>query len=377
MKKDNTIFSFNLSAVSLLICAVISIFITSGCRNREIPDVISPPAAIINYIIKADESNTGRQGQWFYESSIENYQYTESLKPWPLAVRITDIIEKSGYVTASVNRKGIALLNTLPDISCLENEMFSDATSGIMAEGKNTLLIHLYSNTFFPAGSVTAFYSPFAEFDTIEKKIKKADHYFPENTALFSPAELYFRDEKWYSVWKSEVRERTFFKYFIHSSPDGIDAEEITENTFLASRQILSASNISSSLKEIVNYIISKNNSDKYLIELTVRENDAQAFKSYLTGRVDGNAENYEIMCAAEVNEGKYFVSYRGNIYQSDGERFYTIGGEAALPEGLVYTALLYFEGKLYAAWEYQQFYLTGKAGILIIDEKSIDKTSQ
>ena len=376
MKKDNNIFSFK-SSVTLLLSAIISIFLFSGCKGRKITDVITPPAALINYIIKTDEYNAKAPGQWFYESSIDNFQYAKSLKPWPLAVRITDIIEKSGYVTASVNRKGIALLNTLPDIFCLENEMFSDATSGIMAEEKNSLLIHLYRNTFFPAGSSTSVFTPFAMFDPEEKKIKSADHSFPANIALFSPVELYFRDEKWYSVWKSEVQERTAFKYFIHSSPDGIDSAEISEKTFLASQLLLSASNISPFLKEIVNNVISLNNSDNYLIELTVREKEAQAFKSYLTGRVDGNAEKYEKMCAAEIGEGKYFVSYRGNIYQGDGEKLYMIDGEAALPEGLVYTALLYFQDKLYAAWEYQQFYLTGAAGLVIIDEKSIDKTKQ
>ncbi|MDX9800358.1 MAG: hypothetical protein RBT69_03365 [Spirochaetia bacterium] len=355
--------------------------ILSSCGSRSTDSAVSGSAdkaetgsAIVHLLLESDE------GKWFREiSSPGNRAGNEVLLyPWPLSVRISDIAGAAEGAAVYVNRKGIALFDSnsnFNNVSYFADEDFTKNTAGNIVKKENTILCHIYKNTFFTSSSHSDPSYPFIEIDLKNNVIKKHVSEYPGYLSEYSLTELNLSDTNWYSAWKKSNSDKTIFRYFIHSTPEGKDIKEITENSFKSSVQELDKGNASPVLKNQIDHLLKIKNGTQKIIDLTLRDPDYPAPINYSVNSQLGNREKYEKISAAEWN-GRYFFAYGKNIYTAENDKISMLKIES-LPENYYYTSIYYLGGKLYAAWEQQQFYLTGEAGLSIIDEKKVDKITQ
>jgi len=329
------------------------------------------------------EREGGYKG-WFREISSpgNNLQLEEALYPWPLAVRISDIAGTDEGTAVCVNGKGAALFGMSgggDDIFYFTAEIFAYKTTGNIIKKENSILCHIYKNTFFTGDYLSDDYGPFVEIDLKGNTVKK---YAPGNLTVhssfpsgYSLTELNLKGKEWYSAWKQSSKTKTMFRYFTHTTPEGENIREINEQIFKSSIMELNESTAPDLLKNSIVQLLEKMGGTNKIIDLTLRGPDMPAPLEYSAGNLNGNREKYEKINAA-AGEGQYFFTYGKRIYTVENNKIFMLEVDK-LPQDYYYTALYWQNGKLYAAWEQQQFYLTGKAGLSIINEKKVDKITQ
>ncbi len=352
--------------------------------------------------------------EWF--TGIKDFSAAtgaSEMVPWPQAVRITDIAEtENGAIVILVNKRGviagkvsaadsgISLQNSKASsinkdqpanakkksnnndnnpsyslISQITHESLDACTSGKIVKGGGSILCHVYIDSFFD-NSLSLPSSPFVEIDIDNSKSIYSRHSYPDALSKLSLINLKKIDDKWFSAWKKSDNNGTFFKYFIHNSAIGENASEIAESRFMLANQFLNKSNLPDNIKEFIFNITKTEQDNNSVIELELRSKNISAVSTYLLGAAESNSSKYEKICAAS-EQGKYFISYKGEIYLIENSGIFKLSGAGKLPDNYNYTVLYAAEDTLYAAWEQQNFFLTGASGFSLIDIKRVDKIPQ
>lgn len=347
----------------------------SGQAERKTETDAALP--VIHLLLETEPSDNT---QWFREISfLGNSQKAEAeLYPWPLSVRISDIAGTDEGAAVCVNGKGIAFFSPAGGksrISYIAVEDFAKKTTGNIIKKENSILCHIYKNTFFTDDLISDDSAPFVEIDLKDNSVKKFVPESPVFPSGYSLTELNLKEEIWYSAWKQSDKSKTVFRYFTHTTPGGENLKEITEAVFKSSVRELDKSNAPVLLKKSLDHLLETKGGTKKIIDLTLRSPYLPAPVSYSVNSQNGNREKYEKINAAAGDE-KYYFAYGKGIFTAENNKISMLEIDK-LPEDYYYTALYYQDGKLYAAWEQQQFYLTGEAGLSIIDEKKVDKITQ
>ena len=394
-------------------------FLQASCSNKS--DITSHEDKteyqnpVFIYLL-SDTPDQGKDAQeeWFY--NVKDFSQitaqTRPLIPWPKAVRISDIAEtENGTIVVFINKKGVVTLAdylagstsgngttgnatsiklnkettgiiqkpSLQEIdffsSKITHESFANYTSGKIIINKNFALCHVYIDTFFD-NNFSAPLSPFTEIDIDNKKSIYSQHNYPAITKSFSLVNLKKADDKWFSAWKKSDANGTMFKYLMHNSPLGENASEITESRFMHANQVLNKSNLPNILKDFISDITKVEINNNSIIEVELRSKDDPVVITYLLGIAGSDSSHYEKMCVSS-EQGKYFISYKGEIYLIENDKLYCFSGVEKLPTDYNYTVLYSSGDTLYAAWEQQRFFLTGACGLTLIDKKRVDKIPQ
>ena len=357
----------------------------TGCSNkRESAENKNP---VLIYLLSAASGEEWLKNVKDFSAIIAQER---AAVPWPQAVRITDIAEtENGKIAVLINKKGVITANPADSSinfadnaenidaglffsSKITHEGLNNFTSNEIIKDSDTLLCHVYIDTFFD-NSFSSPPSPFIQIDIDNKKSAYSQHNFPAVTDKFSLINLKKIDEKWFSAWKKSNSKETVFKYFIHTSPTGENCVEITESMFMIPNQFVNKSNLPDTVKQTILNIAKSEIKNNTVIEFEIRSKDNPVVMKYLLG---ASGKNYEKICISLAKE-KYFISYKGEIYIIENDKLYLFPGAAKLPRNYNYTVLYAFEDMLYAAWEEQNFFLTGAAGLTMIDEKRVDKIPQ
>ncbi len=353
---------------------------SSDSAQSEIKADAEAVSPIVHLLLEREGGSKG----WFREISLpgNKFRNKEALYPWPLSVRISDIAGTDYGTAVCVNRKGIALFGLSGgegDISYFADENFAKKTTGNIIKKENSILCHIYKNTFFTDDYLSDDSDPFVEIDlkgnTVKKYAPDKPTAYPSFLAGYSLTELNLKEKIWYSAWKQSSKTKTLFRYFTHTTPEGENIREVTEQIFKSSIMELKESTAPVLLKENIVQLLEIMDGTNKIIDLTLRGPDMPAPLEYSAGSLNGNREKYEKINAAE-GDGKYFFTYNKRIYTTENNKILMLEIDK-LPEDYFYTALSYQNGKLYAAWEQQQFYLTGEAGLSIINEKKVEKITQ
>ena len=372
----------------LLSCALLFslIFLQTGCSNKS--EIQEYKKHVSIYLLSAASGQ-----EWF--NSVKDFSaitaQEKALVPWPKAVRITDIAEtENGTIVILVNKKGVAVIGGIDTnidndksvfSSKITDESLSNFSSGKIITGINSVLCHIYIDSFFD-NNLPFPLSPFAEIDFDNKKTTPAGgavykaHNYPaiiDNLSLINIKNI---GDKWFSAWKKSDTNETILKYFVHNSAMGENASEISESEFMRTNLLLNDSNLPDNIKEFISNIIEVEKSNNSVIELELRSKDNPVVITYLAGAVGSNSSYYEKMCVS-AEQDIYFISYKGEIYLIENNNIYMFSELEKLPNNYNYTVLYVSEGTLYAAWEYQSFFLTGASGLTLIDIKKVDKILQ
>ena len=397
------------------------LFLQTGCSNKsEIPQNAKQgykkPVSIYLLSAASDPSfyrdlQAADKEEWFY--SVKDFSIITArekpLVPWPRAVRISDIVEtENGTIVILINKKGVAAFQEIGAFqgagafqgtaavqkaadfqgdgflsAKITDESFSNYTSGKIITNNNSILCHVYADTFFDE-NFSAPLSPFVEIDIDKKKSTYTKHNYPVSTNDYSLINLKKINDKWFSAWKKSNAKETLFKYFVHSSHLGENAGEIAESKFMLADQFLNNSNLPDTLKKFISNITKPEISNNSIIEVEIRSKDNQVVTTYLMGTAGSDSSHYEKMCvsperaeALAGSAGRYFISYKGGIYFIENNNVYLLSGVEKLPNNYRYTVLYASEEMLYAAWEQQRFFLTGACGFTLIEKKRVDKIQQ
>ena len=376
---------FSISKYLLQSVLLFFFILQTGCSNKS--DITSNdkpgyqnPVSIFLLSDTSDQIK-GNQEEWFY--SIKDFSLitaqTRSLTPWPQAVRISDIAEtENGAIVILINKKGVITVAgsaSINDTAKITHESLANYTSEEIITNSNLVLCHVYNDTFFD-NNFSVPLSPFVEIDIDNKKSIYRQNDYPAITNNFSLINLKKIDDKWFSAWKKSNDNGTIFKYFMHNSPLGENASEITESRFMLANQVLNNSNLPNNLKDFISNITKVEINNNFIIEVELRSKDNPVVTKYLLGTAGSDSSHYEKMCVSS-EQGKYFISYKGEIYLIENGNLYCFSGVEKLPHNYNYTVLYASGDTLYAAWEQQRFFLTGACGLTLIDKKRVDKITQ
>ncbi|MCL2293890.1 MAG: hypothetical protein FWC36_03385, partial [Spirochaetes bacterium] len=386
--------------LSIFILILLFSYLQTGCSSKsEIAEYKSPVSI---YLLSAGKQKIPMVGiaaeeVWF--TRVKNFSAVAAqdreFVPWPQAVRVSDIAEtENGTIVILINKKGVAVVNeaavtnnSLLFSSKITHESLSSYTSGKiitdLGAGSNSILCHIFVDSFFVDNPVPPF-SPFIKIDfdymrngaVLTGNAVYSQHNYPAAVNNFSLIDLKKVNNEWYSAWKKSDATRTMFKYFTHSSAVGENASEITETRFRFANRSLSESNFSDKLKEFISNVIKNEANTNSVIELKLRSKNNPVVMTYLLRAAGDDSRYYKKICVAAA-QGRYFISYNGKIYLIENDNLYLLSGVEKLPHGFRYTALYASGNKLYAAWEQQNFFLTGASGLTLIDIKRVDKIPQ
>jgi len=329
----------------------------------------------------SDTPDQGKDDRGNLLHSIKDFSSIASQEipftPWPQALRISDIAEtEDGTIVISINKRGVITFRE-PGVflSEIAHESFTDYTSGKIITDHNFVLCQVYTDSFFN-NNLSVPKSPLVEINIDTKKSINSRHNYPAATNNLSLINLKKIDDKWFSAWKKSDTTGTSFKYFIHNNPLGENAAEITESKFMFANKFLNKSNLPDNLKDFISKITKVEINNNSIIEVEVRSRDSEVLTIYLLGVAGSTSSHYEKMCIS-AEPGKYFISYRGEIYILEDGNSYLFSGVEKLPNNYNYTVLYASNDILYAAWEQQRFFLSGACGLSLIDKKRVDKIPQ
>ena len=359
-----------------------------SCKGKK--EGAPQPEPVWHYIIESDNENIAF-------STLDSLRDNEiphgtapagKMVPWPHAPRITDITHSEKKVYCLVNRAGMV---QSPDFSVksreLKETLFNNYTAGYMVKSRGELFAHLYLNTFFddtPSGKRIPLESPFIRI--LPDGAEVANSVFEDPEINLSAEGYYLVDLKrnsfngddsiWISAWKRSSADVVEFRYYSHENFLGRSSRQITETQYKQSTPLLSQTSLPVAVKNLALFVLEKNGRGNTVVDMVYRGENMDYPFSCLVFMRDAENGDYEKICATSEGE-KYFASYGRNIYSHvDGDFFYLSGVEE-LPGKYSYTALFACNGLLYAAWEEQSFFLTGRAGLSIIDIERVDKIRQ
>ena len=340
---------------------------------------VEPSVKVEPSLANAGFTENARE-EWFIQVKdfSKNSIKERSFIPWPQAVRISDIAEtENGTIVFLINKKGIIAGNGaggLLSSSKISHENLDKYTSGKIITNRNSILCHVYIDTFFDK-TLSCPISPFIEIDIDNKKSINSQHKYPAVIKNFSLINLKKIEDKWFSAWKKSDTKGTKFKYFVHNTPLGENAKEISESGFMLADQFLNKSNLPDQVKKFI-FNITKKEINNCVIELELRNKDNPAVITYLLKAAGSESSHYEKMCVS-LDQGSYFLSYKGEIFLIEKDNLYLLTGVEKLPQNISYTVLYVSGNTLYAAWEEQNFFFTGASGLTLIDKKRVDKIQQ
>lgn len=359
-----------------------------SCKEKK--EGAPQPETVWHYIIESDNENIvfSALGSLQDNEIPHGTEPAGKMVPWPHAPRITDINQSEKKVYCLVNRAGIT---QSPDFSLkgrdLKGALFNSYTAGYMVKNRGELFAHLYLNAFFDdtlSGKRITLESPFIRILPDGAGVANSVFEYPETN--LSAEGYYLVDLKrnsfnvgavvWVSAWKRSSAEAAEFRYYSHENFLGRNSRQITEALYRQSASLLSQTSLPTAIKNLAAFLIEKNSRENTVVDMVYRDKKIDYPFSCLVAMPDAENGDYSRICATAEGE-KYFASYDRNIYSHEEGDIFCFSGVEELPEKYSYTALFACNGLLYAAWEEQSFFLTGRAGLSIIDIERVDKIRQ
>lgn len=366
----------------------------SSCSKNEEETSFNTELKLTSVLNDIESNNSGAAYKWYYFSP-EGVFSTDSplkvqqtiFKPWTETMRVAGAanINNTGYML--VNRLGLLYLPSSLD---KEPRVYTDAlyftgttVNNLLAVEKHPVF-HVYRNSFFNKNASENLL-PFLIQYRQENEI-----FFPllKVTDLGLPKEaetvhLQYDGSSWTGSFKISTDERTIFNYIQFysyeplisltgsSKPGQIQQQKLTQEKF----------------KEVVcnyDYSVAPSRLKKLLAQIPEEYSLIIDYSSLNPGTpINYTRETGTEVFEAKAKDGGSFIASLfadGTIYFSGALPSNPIlkNGEPIvfrlpkLPSGFIYTDFVITGSILYAGWEEELFYQTGRAGFIAVDLKKV-----
>lgn len=316
-------------------------------------------------------------------------------KPWTESIRISSIgqtalIDSTQKNTAPkayalVNRCGIVEFDSDKAVLFPDNLLFKDSTAEQIVFMNGNPVFSLYKNDFFNekfSAQEKNSSSILVQFDT------KSESFFPiittESFNLNSNSQVndfYWDGTFWYYCIKESQKEKTIFSYIKWNpkksllsilpadTPKKIDVQESSETEFRIKKAVTPFGSAPERIKKLLSPL--PKNFNFYLEVKTAGGPSPRYYeKNSPDGDtpLEGKVQLSDSWVAAIFKDGTMYFS--GSLYN---RRMLNNSKPIALrlprlPDGFTYTDFGISDGHLYASWEEESFFETGRSGFLSVD---------
>lgn len=323
---------------------------------------------------------------WYYfyqESETENPLLKEvktpdlvpktEFKPWTEALRVSGLGLMYDPPLFLVNRAGILYLSDFYEFPQLKikPEFYSKTAEGFYNTDAGCL-IRLYTNTIFstmiPLEETTA---GILRYNNVNSELKAL--VYPENFKLEKIAQLSALEfkKKWFVSFKTEKNEKVHFNYFSFLSFDELlkgNYTKITQEEFINESSPLIKVSDKDGIEKILTLPQKNIKVDFFSKELKTKQT---AFCSNSNEEYAGDFDITASICEFEPEKSgnilKAVLFSTGMFFYLDEEtKEWKEKKLPNLPQGFIYTYFAIKNGIIICAWEEQQFFETGRAGLLV-----------
>jgi len=359
---------------ALLITAA-ALLCTLGCEEKTVR--LSP-------VSSSPELKDGMyrfSGDFFTPAESLPGENQHPLLPWTSQVRGAGCVESGSYILLGVNRKGVLVFSVtgdglLPAASAYQPEIFAENTLGGVFRQSDSVILHIYRNTFFDPPRQERTISPLVSFSPVSGQFEEMKIPFAGGHLGWEAVDILSfpkgsGESGFMIAWKHTAEDATEFLYSAYF-PETREEKKINQEEFRSAyipSPLVGAPNHLSELWRIC--LMSEKEtvfSEKKGYEILLSSSSGFRHSRYFQGSQEDLSSGFlDLMSFDAYWDGRFSYLLVGNtIFWRDEEG---VSGEISLPElprNFAYTGFWCNSKTLLVLWEEQKQHFVGDSGFYL-----------